>query len=44
MGVYKPVIIGHEMSNVKAIKNIINIAAKMIEKDITGLIKVIFNA
>jgi glycerol-3-phosphate acyltransferase PlsX len=39
LGVNKPVIIGHGISSAKAFKNMINIAQKMIEKDVIGLIK-----
>jgi glycerol-3-phosphate acyltransferase PlsX len=33
------VIIGHGISHAKAFKNMINIAQKMIEKDVIGMIK-----
>lgn len=36
LGVAKPVIIGHGISNDKAFKNMINVAEKMIESDICG--------
>ena len=39
LGVNKPVIIGHGISSAKAFKNMINIAQKMIEKDVIGMIK-----
>ena len=39
LGVNKPVIIGHGISHAKAFKNMINIAQKMIEKDVIGMIK-----
>ncbi len=39
LGVNKPVIIGHGISHAKAFMNMINIAAKMIEKDVIGMIK-----
>jgi len=39
LGVNKPVIIGHGISGAKAFMNMINIAQKMIEKDVVGLIK-----
>ena len=39
LGVNKPVIIGHGISHAKAFKNMINIAEKMIEKDVIGMIK-----
>jgi glycerol-3-phosphate acyltransferase PlsX len=39
LGVSKPVIIGHGISGENAFKNMINIACKMIETDLTGKIK-----
>lgn len=39
LGVNKPVIIGHGISNAKAFKNMIGIAQKMIEKDMIGKIR-----
>ena len=39
LGVNKPVIIGHGISHEKAFMNMINIAQKMIEKDVIGKIK-----
>jgi glycerol-3-phosphate acyltransferase PlsX len=39
LGVNKPVIIGHGISHEKAFLNMINIAQKMIEKDVIGKIK-----
>ena len=39
VGVNKPVIIGHGISHAKAVKNMISIAQKMIEKDVIGMIK-----
>ena len=39
LGVNKPVIIGHGISHGKAFMNMINIAQKMIEKDVIGKIK-----
>ena len=39
LGVNKPVIIGHGISGAKAFMNMINIAQKMIEKDVIGMIK-----
>ena len=39
LGVNKPVIIGHGISHEKAFLNMINIAQKMIEKDVVGKIK-----
>ena len=39
LGVNKPVIIGHGISHEKAFMNMINIAQKMIEKDVIGRIK-----
>jgi glycerol-3-phosphate acyltransferase PlsX len=39
LGVNKPVIIGHGISHAKAFKNMIEIAQKMIEKDMIGKIR-----
>jgi glycerol-3-phosphate acyltransferase PlsX len=39
LGVAKPVIIGHGISHTTAFKNMINIACRMIETDLTGKIK-----
>lgn len=39
LGVAKPVIIGHGISHANAFKNMINIACRMIETDLTGKIK-----
>jgi glycerol-3-phosphate acyltransferase PlsX len=39
LGVNKPVIIGHGISGAKAFMNMINIAQKMIDKDVIGMIK-----
>jgi glycerol-3-phosphate acyltransferase PlsX len=39
LGVAKPVIIGHGISRSKAFKNMIHIASKMVETDLTGKIK-----
>lgn len=39
LGVSKPVIIGHGISHAIAFKNMINIACRMIETDLTGKIK-----
>lgn len=39
LGVTKPVIIGHGISKAKAFKNMINVAQKMIEKDVLGKMK-----
>ncbi len=39
LGVAKPVIIGHGISHATAFKNMINIACRMIETDLTGKIK-----
>ncbi len=39
LGVNKPVIIGHGISHAKAFMNMINIAQKMIEKDVVGKIR-----
>jgi glycerol-3-phosphate acyltransferase PlsX len=44
LGVSKPVIIGHGISGENAFKNMINIACKMIETDLTGKMKHIFIA
>ena len=38
LGVAKPVIIGHGISNAKAFKNMIDVAEKMIESDLCGKI------
>ncbi len=42
LGVAKPVIIGHGISHATAFKNMINIACKMKETDLTGKIQEIF--
>jgi glycerol-3-phosphate acyltransferase PlsX len=42
LGVAKPVIIGHGISHATAFKNMINIACKMKETDLTGKIQAIF--
>ena len=39
LGVSKPVIIGHGISHATAFKNMINIACRMLETDLTGKIK-----
>lgn len=39
LGVAKPVIIGHGISHANAFKNMINIACRMMETDLTGKIK-----
>lgn len=39
LGVSKPVIIGHGISHATAFKNMVNIACRMIETDLTGKIK-----
>ncbi len=39
LGIYKPVIIGHGISHAIAFQNMINIAGKMLETDLTGKIK-----
>ncbi len=39
LGVNKPVIIGHGISQAKAFKNMIRVAQKMIEKDVLGKMK-----
>ena len=44
LGVAKPVIIGHGISGSTAFKNMIKIAARMIETDLSGKIKECFNA
>lgn len=44
LGVAKPVIIGHGISGATAFKNMINIAARMIETDLSGKIKESFAA
>lgn len=44
LGVAKPVIIGHGISQVTAFKNMINIACRMMETDLTGKIKEKFSA
>jgi glycerol-3-phosphate acyltransferase PlsX len=44
LGVAKPVIIGHGISGENAFKNMVNIACKMIETDLTGKMKHIFIA
>lgn len=43
LGVEKPVIIGHGISGAAAFKNMIRIAASMIENDLSGKIKESFN-
>ena len=42
LGVAKPVIIGHGISHATAFKNMINIACRMMETDLTGKIKECF--
>ncbi len=42
LGVAKPVIIGHGISNDKAFKNMLTLAAKMIETDVCGKMKASF--
>jgi glycerol-3-phosphate acyltransferase PlsX len=42
LGVAKPVIIGHGISHATAFKNMINIACRMMETDLTGKIKASF--
>lgn len=42
LGVAKPVIIGHGISNAKAFKNMIVVAEKMIERDVCGKITALF--
>jgi len=44
LGVAKPVIIGHGISNAIAFKNMITLAEKMIESDICGKMKGYFNS
>jgi glycerol-3-phosphate acyltransferase PlsX len=44
LGVAKPVIIGHGISNDKAFMNMIDVAAKMIETDLCGKMKVQFKS
>ncbi len=44
LGVNKPVIIGHGISHAIAFKNMILMAEKMIEKDLTGKIKTTFHS
>lgn len=44
LGVNKPVIIGHGISHAKAFMNMLNLAQKMIEKDLLGKIKEKFKA
>lgn len=44
LGVAKPVIIGHGISHATAFKNMINIACRMMETDLTGKIKEKFSA
>ena len=39
LGIAKPVIIGHGISNAKAFMNMIHVAQKMIEKDVLGRMK-----
>jgi glycerol-3-phosphate acyltransferase PlsX len=43
LGVAKPVIIGHGISHAKAFANMIRIAEKMIQKDLTGEIAKAFH-
>ena len=43
LGVNKPVVIGHGISGVMAFKNMISIAIKMIETDLTGKIRETFS-
>jgi glycerol-3-phosphate acyltransferase PlsX len=44
IGVSKPVIIGHGISNAKAFKNMIAVAEKMIESDFCGILKNAFHS
>jgi glycerol-3-phosphate acyltransferase PlsX len=44
LGVAKPVIIGHGISNAKAFKNMITVAEKMIERDVCGKITELFKS
>ena len=44
LGVAKPVIIGHGISNDKAFKNMINVAEKMIESNICGKMVELFKS
>ena len=44
LGVAKPVIIGHGISHATAFKNMINIACRMMETDLTGKIREKFSA
>jgi glycerol-3-phosphate acyltransferase PlsX len=44
LGVAKPVIIGHGISNAKAFKNMISVAEKMIESDICGKMVELFKS
>jgi glycerol-3-phosphate acyltransferase PlsX len=44
LGVAKPVIIGHGISNAKAFKNMISVAEKMIQSDVCGKITELFKS
>ena len=44
LGVAKPVIIGHGISGATAFKNMINVAVKMLDSDLTGKTKEAFAA
>lgn len=44
LGVAKPVIIGHGISNAKAFKNMISVAEKMVESDVCGKIADLFQS
>ena len=44
LGVAKPVILGHGISTAKAFKNMIDLAEKMIETDLCGKMKTMFEA
>jgi glycerol-3-phosphate acyltransferase PlsX len=44
LGVNKPVIIGHGISEARSFKNMVEISKKMIEKDLVGKIKSRFKA
>jgi glycerol-3-phosphate acyltransferase PlsX len=44
LGVAKPVIIGHGISNAKAFKNMVTVAEKMIESDICGKMTELFKS
>jgi glycerol-3-phosphate acyltransferase PlsX len=44
LGVAKPVILGHGISTARAFKNMIDLAEKMIETDLCGKMKIMFEA